>query len=348
MPLFRYLLLYILLSSAPSVANRYFVAPDGDNNSGDGSSASPWATIDYAVATIPSVGGDTIIVKDGIYNGRNYLTESFERWVVITAENAYYGFRIGTEGDNPPIDNFFIYNNIWSDPTGTMTNRFIDIYGDVDVNSIVLYNNLFWNADGDLPTHGSVLPADDTGRVVADPELEDNRENIILPVWDETLEQFISGNTTVRQEFERLVFAYGAIPVTSPATDGADGTYMPKDDILGSKRDSLPDIGCFEYGGIVHSTFFPKTGAIPQRQPRIRVCADNTIRIRLSTAPGTSVTFQLFTVSGRKVYEKNGINGNFHPPYYCSTLPVIPFAKGLYLGTVLYGTGRFSQILLFH
>jgi hypothetical protein len=159
-----------------------------------------------------------------------------------------FGFRIGTEGSNLRSSDFFIYNNIWSDPTGTMTNRFINTYGDVDVSSIELDNNLFWNDGNGLPTQGSVLPDDDANRIVADPLLEKNQDNIVLPIWDENAKQFLSGKSTIRQEFERLVNTYGALQSGSPAIDSADPGNMPDEDILGHKRDSLPDIGCFEFG----------------------------------------------------------------------------------------------------
>lgn len=46
-----------------------------------------------------------------------------------------YGFRIGTEGDNPQVQDINVFNNIFADPTGTMGDRFINTYGDVDVSS---------------------------------------------------------------------------------------------------------------------------------------------------------------------------------------------------------------------
>ncbi len=550
-------------------ANVYYVATDGDNNTGNGSSATPWATIDYAVSRIPSTGGDTIIVRDGMYNGRNYITESFETWIVIKsahdykakltniqnstgneafgiftpgsakiivqgflfsnivetyvctereenvlihfqdacdiifqnniifgnnveeccnellkinrgsaefyprnihvrgnvfydhvsapgadiidavrpgeldiyenilftrstpnaqsfitlkrqvqeedipdeykparnprhrvvrniflnwdgksdqafiqfgedAQNEYmitnsiiennllignsshsivaaiqlkgaknitvrantitgnlpggtYGFRIGTEGDNPPVDSFFIYNNIWTDPTGTMTPRFINTYGDVDVSSIALNNNLFWNADNALPDQGSVLPAQDDNRIVANPELEENQNSITLPVWDEEHEQFLSGNKTIREEFERLVYTYGAIAETSPARNEADATAMPSDDILGGKRDSLPDVGCFEYGATVNNTFNPNNQHSLLKPLCVRILPGNTIRITIQFPRSCMVAFQLYNVSGQKVYEHKKNNALSNTQQISITLPSALFANGVYL-----------------
>ncbi|HUI92421.1 MAG TPA: choice-of-anchor Q domain-containing protein [Chitinivibrionales bacterium] len=158
-----------------------------------------------------------------------------------------FGFRIGTEGTNPRASGFYIYNNIWCDPTGTMTNRFVNTYGDVDTSSITLSNNLFWNKGDPLPSTGSPLPAADARIIVADPLLDTNQSGIVLPVWDETNGMFTSGSTTIRQEFERLVNTYGSIPSGSPAIGAADAANMPVDDILGNPRDTKPDIGAFEF-----------------------------------------------------------------------------------------------------
>ena len=162
-----------------------------------------------------------------------------------------YGFRIGTEENNLPVEDIFIYNNIFSDPTGTMGNRFINTYGDVVINSIALDNNLYWNDGSSLPTTESPAPADDAGRVVGDPLLEINHGGLVLPVWDENAHSFPSGSTTIREEFERLVNTYGAIGEGSPAQGAADPARMPPDDILGNARDADPDIGAFELAGAV-------------------------------------------------------------------------------------------------
>jgi hypothetical protein len=157
-----------------------------------------------------------------------------------------FGLRIGTEGSNLRSSGFFIANNIWCDYTGTMTNRFINAYGDVDIASIGVDHNLFWNNGGTLPSTGAVLPTADANRVTTDPLLERDQSNIVLPVWDETHNRFASGSTTVREEFMRLVNAYGSLGEGSAAVDAADASTMPADDILGRRRDSRPDIGAFE------------------------------------------------------------------------------------------------------
>jgi hypothetical protein len=168
--------------------------------------------------------------------------------VVGDLPSSSFGARIGTEGSNPPSHGFLFANNIWCDPTGTMTNRLMSVYGSVDIATILLDHDLFWNQGNALPATGEVLPTADAHRVVADPKLPTNQAGIVLPVLDEGSGTFPSGSATIRQEFERLVNAYGAIPSTSAARDAANAAAMPALDILGRARDAHPDIGCFEYG----------------------------------------------------------------------------------------------------
>jgi hypothetical protein len=165
-----------------------------------------------------------------------------------------FGFRVGTEGDNPPMSDFDIRNNIWADPTGTMTNRLVNTYGDVDVATITLDNNLYWNSGQLLPTSGAVTPAHDAHAVQGDPLLTGDHAAIVLPRWDESAGAFPSGTTTIREEFLRLVETYGALALGSAAVDAADPTHMPADDIRGFARDGTPDIGAYELGASTSGT----------------------------------------------------------------------------------------------
>jgi len=142
-----------------------------------------------------------------------------------------YIARIGTEGDNPTVQDIFIENNILSDYSGSM-GRLTMQYG--SVSNVEFDNNLFHGGSGE----GS-------NQVSGDPMLE-STHNIALPTWDGN--SFASGSTTIREEFERLVNLYGALGDGSAAIDAAS-TNMPSDDILGNPRDANPDIGCFEVQG---------------------------------------------------------------------------------------------------
>ena len=161
-----------------------------------------------------------------------------------------YSSRIHMTGDNPLNERITFTNNIWSDSTGTMgsdgaggDNEYSD--GDPsDVSGLVNYSNLYWNGDEPVPAGENSDPLhDDDGRVVADPESPTDQSHIVLPIW--TSRGFPSGNTRIRDEFVRLVEAYGAIAPTSPAVDAADPGTAATHDILGRPR-TAADVGAFE------------------------------------------------------------------------------------------------------
>ena len=159
-----------------------------------------------------------------------------------------YALRIGTEGDNPTVRDVTLRNNVWCDATGTMGSRFLNSYGDVDLATIVLDRNLFWNAGNPLPNTGGLLPEADLRRVVEDPRLPADHSAVALPTWNAATGAFPSGTTAIRDEFLRLVEAYAALPDGSPAIDAADPTDMPGEDIRGYPRDPAPDLGAYERG----------------------------------------------------------------------------------------------------
>ncbi len=162
-----------------------------------------------------------------------------------------YAFWINITGDNPLNQNIAFYNNIWADPTGTMgaadsgdENKFSTGDAAVTIN-LVLHNNLYWNGGAAIPSGEPASPTDDDQRLIADPELNTDQSGVVLPRWQGTA--FLSGNTTIRQEFERLVDLYGRLPSTSPAIGQADRTFAPADDILGNYRGGVAEMGAFEY-----------------------------------------------------------------------------------------------------
>lgn len=164
-----------------------------------------------------------------------------------------FGFRIGTEGSNPRVEDVSVRNNIFSDPTGTMSARLFTIYGSVLLESVTLSRNLFWNAGNGLPSSGAILPTADASRIEGDPKFPAAPVSTVLPRWNEASKQFESGATTIRDEFLRLASTYGALGEGSSAIGAADSTNMPALDIRGAIRDSTPDVGAFELGAIVPS-----------------------------------------------------------------------------------------------
>lgn len=155
--------------------------------------------------------------------------------------NAYVT-RLNREGSGPPNEDIRFYNNIWSDPSGTM-NDFSD--GDqAETASVVIDNNLYWNGGLPIPSDGGLLNvSDDPRAIIANPALPPVGA-VVLPRWAGN--QFASGSQTIRQEFERLVLRYGVLPPGSVARDKADPARAPSDDILGRSRGESPDLGAFE------------------------------------------------------------------------------------------------------
>lgn len=209
---------------------------------------------------------DNIFFNDFAGSGRqnNNDTSSF---IVIKDSNGSDDSNLGSrritvqrnvflnwEGSNPPNENIRFYNNIWSDPTGTLgaenpgrPNDFSDTPPGETV-SFALDHNLYWNAGSPLPSDAAELVnyTDDAHRVVGDPLLG-NQSGMPLPRWEPANSHFADGSATVHQAFERLVANYGTPAAGSSAIDAAWPANAPGEDILGNLRPGgAPDIGAFE------------------------------------------------------------------------------------------------------
>ncbi len=73
--------------AAPAAGQTFWVATDGDDGSGNGSTGAPWATIEHALSQVPD--GSLILVRPGTYNGRVRLDESFAAGVTVRSELPY-------------------------------------------------------------------------------------------------------------------------------------------------------------------------------------------------------------------------------------------------------------------
>ena len=161
-------------------------------------------------------------------------------------------------GSNMPSDNIFLYNNIWSDPTGTMgisgpSDTTTD-FSDTPLGELLFFvidNNLYWNGSEAIPEDldETINYTNDNSRTVGDPELG-IQNNLITPVWNQNNGVFTDGSLTIRDVFENLVNLYGIPGKMSMAIDNADPLNVPAEDILGNSRiGELPDIGAVETGG---------------------------------------------------------------------------------------------------
>ena len=183
-----------------------------------------------------------------------------------------YAMRLNTEGDNPPNENIQFYNNIWSDPSGTMgaenptrPNDFSDTPPGETL-SFVLDHNLYWNGGSAIPLDINELInyTDDANHLLSDPLLDDP-SGLALPRWDSGAGQFVDGSTTIRQAFVRLVEQYGVPAPASAAIDHGDPIHAPAEDILGNPRpqDKGVDMGAYESpGGVFRLSVVPVFRAI--------------------------------------------------------------------------------------
>lgn len=159
-----------------------------------------------------------------------------------------YAVRLMRWRDNPKNRNVVFYNNIWSDPTGTM-GKFST--GDrSDTKEEQLKNNLFYNGGSAFqPEKSTMNVMDDKSARIGDPQLAD-QQDIVMPRWQPESGAFLSGSQTIREEFERLAARYGEPASGSIARYSSDPDNTPADDILGNPRGLLPDIGAFDTSAV--------------------------------------------------------------------------------------------------
>lgn len=78
---------FLLACAATAQAQTYYVATDGANVPANGTSANPWASIEYAIDQVPD--GATILVRPGTYNGRQRIDRAFASGVTVRSETPY-------------------------------------------------------------------------------------------------------------------------------------------------------------------------------------------------------------------------------------------------------------------
>jgi hypothetical protein len=173
---------------------------------------------------------------------------------------------------NLPNDNIRFFNNIWSDPTGTMgsengdpsRNDFSDTPPGQTL-SFALARNLYWNGGAAIPSAAGELidVTDDPFRVVADPLLG-SQSGVVVPRWNPATGQLAGGSATIRQAFARLVALHGTPAAGAPPIDNANPSQSPGHDILGNPRPAgtRPDLGAVERPGLFTGGVYVATGRI--------------------------------------------------------------------------------------
>lgn len=157
-----------------------------------------------------------------------------------------FATRLNREHPSVVVSGIEFHNNIWSDPTGTMTD-FSDVLP-ADVASITLRRNGYWNGGSALPQDaGDALNiSDDTQAIIGNPQLP-LQSGLQTPYWIPAQQQFNGGLTSIRDVFAHLVENYGTTAANGVGVDQADPAQMPSDDILGQPRGALPDLGAYEF-----------------------------------------------------------------------------------------------------
>jgi len=80
-------ILILMLATLPVSAQTFFVASNGVDLPANGSSASPWATVEFALQQVPD--GSLILVRPGTYTGRIRVRGQFSQGVVVRSEVPY-------------------------------------------------------------------------------------------------------------------------------------------------------------------------------------------------------------------------------------------------------------------
>lgn len=153
-----------------------------------------------------------------------------------------FAMRVNAENSSVQNEDIRFYNNIWSDPTGSMGRFSTTPSGETA--SFVLDNNVYWNGGASIPMNTSDLInySNDVKAIEADPLLGDP-SNVVVPSWDG--QSFADGSSDICEVFHDLVVEHGTPGAGSSAIDAARADHAPDHDILGRTR-SNPDIGAVE------------------------------------------------------------------------------------------------------
>ncbi len=162
--------------------------------------------------------------------------------VVGDLPSSAFGLWVNIRSDNPQNDGLRVLNNVFADPTATM-GRF-STGAVTSIANAGLDRNLYWNGGAALADGTVIGPSADARAVRGDPKLPAVTGPVLVPYWTGTA--FLSGATTVRAEFRRLVETYGTPGAGSAAFVVANPATAPLTDILGRAAGPTPDLGAVQ------------------------------------------------------------------------------------------------------
>jgi hypothetical protein len=173
-----------------------------------------------------------------------------------------FAMRLNREGSNPVVQNIAFYNNLWSDPTGSMLD-FSDVLP-ADVSGISLRRNGYYNGGSAIPQDpgDAVNSAQDSEARIGDPGLP-AQAGLQTPHWLPAQAQFNGGFARISEVFQHFASTYAATAATGIGIDQADPAQMPADDLLGRARGAAPDLGAFERVEVVPVLFANGFEALP-------------------------------------------------------------------------------------
>ncbi len=179
----------------------------------------------------------------------------FNNTITGDLPSSAFAIRVTKERKNQKPTNINLYNNIWSDPYGTMgIGEFEDSpdFSDTLIYHIGRYslqNNLYWNGNNSLPNSifDRINPSYDDFMHVKNPGLP-MANGVVPPVWLPSKKQFADGSFNIREAFLRLVYFY-SIPVEPQhATNQTNSLnkFFPTNDILGKPRHTPHSLGAVQ------------------------------------------------------------------------------------------------------
>lgn len=197
--------------------------------------------------------GNPIRASFGVKGARDIVFRA--NTVVGDLPGNAFAMRLNREGSNPVVQNIRFFNNLWSDPGGSMGD-FSDVLA-ADVSGIVLRRNGYWNGGAAVPQDAgdAVNYTQDSEPRFGDPRLP-SQAGLLTPHWQPAQLQFNGGFTRIAEVFQALALGYGQPAADGAGVDQADAAEMPSDDLLGRARGALPDLGAVERSGVLFADGF--------------------------------------------------------------------------------------------